>query len=399
MSQKRILFLGGSSAQIPIINEAKQRGMYVITCDYLPNNPGHKLADEYHNISTIDPEGILNLAKRINVDFVVAYASDPAAPTAAYVSEILGLPGNSYKSVRILTAKDLFREFQTKNGFNAPKAISIYPNDLVYEKVNILQFPIIVKPTDSSGSKGVIKVDKLINIQPAINYAFSFSRNNRIIAEEFIDNEIADLHGDGFVIDGNLVFSCLGDHIYNSKSNPFNPIGTLWPSKIDHNIIVKANNDVARLIKLVGFKNGPINIEARVNREGMLYIMEIGPRSGGHFVPNAIKYCTGFNMVKATIDLQIGEEILLPKNKKKYSAYYAINSDEDGVLEQLKISVELKQYVREFHQYVKLGEKVKSFQGANYAIGIVLLVFNEREEMDYYISNISRFISIEIEKS
>ena len=114
MSQKKILFLGGAYPQIPIIKEAKNRGWYTITCDYLPNNPGHKLADEYHNISTTDFEGILNLAKKIKPDFVVAYASDPAAPTAAYVSEKLGLPGNSFQSVQVLAEKDLFRSFPPK---------------------------------------------------------------------------------------------------------------------------------------------------------------------------------------------------------------------------------------------------------------------------------------------
>src|SRR5690554_5161638 len=103
---KRILFLGGAYAQIPIIKEAKTRGWYIITCDYLPDNPGHKLADEYYNVSTTDYNGILNLAEKVKPDFVVAYASDPAAPIAAYVSEQLGLPGNSFESVKLLSEKD-----------------------------------------------------------------------------------------------------------------------------------------------------------------------------------------------------------------------------------------------------------------------------------------------------
>ncbi|MFO7841296.1 MAG: hypothetical protein R6V48_03935, partial [Fidelibacterota bacterium] len=123
LDKKRVLFLGAAYAQMPIIREAKNRGWYVITCDYLPDNPGHKLADEYYNVSTTDFEGVLYLAKKVKPDFVLAYASDPAAPTAAWVSEQLGLPNNNYKSVQLLSEKDLFRKFLAQNGFNTPKAV------------------------------------------------------------------------------------------------------------------------------------------------------------------------------------------------------------------------------------------------------------------------------------
>lgn len=109
---KRILFLGGAPTQIPPIKYALEQGHYVITCDYLPENPGHKLAHEYHDVSTTDKEAVLALAKSLNIDGIVAYASDPAAPTAAYVSENLGLPGNPYESVE----NDDFILIVTMNG-------------------------------------------------------------------------------------------------------------------------------------------------------------------------------------------------------------------------------------------------------------------------------------------
>jgi len=80
MRQKRILFLGASHFQIPPIKYAKQQGHYVITCDYLPENPGHQFADEYHNVSTTDKEAVLKLSEDLGVDGIVAYASDPASP-------------------------------------------------------------------------------------------------------------------------------------------------------------------------------------------------------------------------------------------------------------------------------------------------------------------------------
>ena len=91
--------------------KSKELGHYVITCDYLPRNPGHKFSDKYYNTSTRDKEKILEIAKENNADGIIAYASDPAAPTAAFVSEKLNLPGNSYNSVNTLARKDLFRNF------------------------------------------------------------------------------------------------------------------------------------------------------------------------------------------------------------------------------------------------------------------------------------------------
>ena len=119
---KKILMLGGAKQQIPIIKTAKDMGYYVITCDYEPENPGHKLADEYYNVSTTDLDGVLELAKRLKIDGIIAYASDPAAPTAAYVAEKMGLPGNPYESVKLCTEKDLFRTFLKEHGFNCPQA-------------------------------------------------------------------------------------------------------------------------------------------------------------------------------------------------------------------------------------------------------------------------------------
>lgn len=393
--QKRVLFLGGAYAQVPIIQEAKDRGWYIITCDYLPGNPGHKLADEYYNVSTTDFQGVLELAKKVNPDFVIAYASDPAAPTAAYVSDKLGLPGNTYNSVKLLSEKDLFRNFLLNNGFNAPRSVSII-NENDFENVRFLSFPIMIKPTDSSGSKGVAKIDNISQLSKAVKYAKSFSRNNRIIAEEYIESYGPQIHGDGFVIDGELIFHYLGDHHYNKAINPFVPYSTTWPSIQEKHIISKIEEELNRAISLSGFKNGAINIEVRTTESGEIFIMEIGPRSGGNFVPQVVKYATNFDMINATLDFYENKDVTIPKINAKYSAYYVLHNDIDGILKRITISDEIQNKIKEFHQYVKPGEKVNSFQGANAAIGVLLLIFSSQKEMDYYIKNMDRYVKVVI---
>lgn len=396
MSNLRVLFLGGAYSQVPIIKEAKCRGWYIIICDYLPDNPGHKYADEYYNVSTTDFEGVLKVAKKTKPDFIIAYASDPAAPTASWVSEQLGLPGNSYNSVQILAEKDLFRNFLKRNGFNTPNAISV-GNDKEIKQVEELAFPVIVKPTDSSGSKGVTKVDNKKDIKPAIDYALQFSRNGRIIIEEFIDNDLGDIHGDGFVYSNELVFSYLGDHIYNKVTNKYNPCGTIWPSKLDKAFIDEIEYDLKRLIKLSGFKFGAINIEARYSSNKKFYIMEVGPRSGGHFVPQAINYSSGFDMVSALMDSYEGKPVKIPDNLFLPSAYYALHTDNEGILKEIIIRNEIKPFIKEYHQYKKIGDNVSSFQGASAALGIVVLQFNSIEEMEFYIENMDKYIEIKVD--
>lgn len=393
---KKALFLGGAYAQIPILKEAKARGWYIITCDYLPENPGHKLADEYYNLSTTDREKVFELAKKIKPDYVIAYASDPAAPVAAYVSEKLGLPSNSYASVEILSEKDKFRSFLAEHGFNVPKYLGVRGTAVDFEKLKQLQFPVIVKPTDSSGSKGVSKVETVAEIPQAVEYALQFSRNQRIIIEEFIEAKTKQLHGDAFVQDGELVFCYLGEHLYNASVNPFVPYSTTWPANIEHSAMQRVEQELSKAIKLSGFKVGAVNIEVRTTQQDAIYIMEIGPRSGGNFVPQVTQYSTGFDMVNAILDAYEEKAIVSSQPKQHPSAYYVVHTGSSGTLSSLRISKELTPFIKEFHQYVKEGGAVKSFQGANAAIGIVLLTFPSVAIMQNMLDRMDDLIKVQL---
>ena len=117
---KKLLLLGAMQMHIPIIKRAKEKGIYVITCDYIPENEGHKYADECFFDSTTDINAVYNIAKRCNVEGIMTFNSDPAAISAAYIAEQLRLPGSGYNAVKIMSEKDLFRKFLSENGFNVP---------------------------------------------------------------------------------------------------------------------------------------------------------------------------------------------------------------------------------------------------------------------------------------
>ena len=158
---KKLMLLGGLRYLIPVIKAAHKLGCHVITVDYLPDNPAHRYSDEYYNVSIVNEEEITNLAKKLKIDGIMSFACDPGVTTAAYVANSMGLPGSPYESVCILQNKDKFRAFLQENGFSVPKARSYNELQAIYEDISSFKMPVIMKPTDSAGSKGVTRIDNI----------------------------------------------------------------------------------------------------------------------------------------------------------------------------------------------------------------------------------------------
>ena len=206
--QKKLLLLGGLRYLLPVIEAAHKLGIYVITCDYIPDNIAHKYSDEYHNVSIVDKEAVLNLAKELKIDGIMSFAVDPGVVTASYVQNKMGLPSfGPYESVCILQNKDKFRAFLNANGFNVPKARAFASIKEALGAKDWYPWPVIVKPTDSAGSKGVSRVDRYENLKPAIENAFKHSISGRVIVEQFIEKQGCSSDSDCFSLDGRLVFT------------------------------------------------------------------------------------------------------------------------------------------------------------------------------------------------
>ena len=184
---KKLLILGGDHFAIPVVEAAKKQGYYVITCDYLPDNVAHKYSDEFANFSTTDKEGILAFARDKEIDGLCTF-TDSGVVTTAYVQHHLGLPSiGPLESVEILQNKDRFRSFLSKHNFNVPQAKGFDSVDSAMSESYWFPWPVIVKPTDSAGSKGVTRVDRVEDLKSALEYAMNFSASGRVIVEEFIE--------------------------------------------------------------------------------------------------------------------------------------------------------------------------------------------------------------------
>lgn len=399
--QKKVLLLGGSHFQVPSVKKAKELGYYTITCDYLPDNPGHKYADEYHNVSTTDKEAVLKLAKDLKIDGIVCYASDPAAPTAAYVAEKMGLPGQPYKSVEILSNKDLFRKFLTENNFNVPRARGYCSVDEAIKDFSNFKLPVMVKPVDSSGSKGVTKISDIKNLESAIKYALNFSRNKRFIIEEYVEKFGYQIAGDGFSVDGKLVFRCFANEHFNLKAgNPFVPIGESWPYNMPMHIHDKIHNETQRLLDLLGMKTGAYNFDVRIDKDENVILMELGPRNGGNLIAQVIEYATGVDTVKYTIEAAMGKDCsdLKMVEPNGFWSCFMVHSKKAGILKSVEFSDEFKKNnIVEFEMMYNKGDKVDSFNGSNGTLGTMILKYSSMDEMLTKMDNMDDFVKVVVE--
>ncbi len=394
---KKLLILGAMQMHIPLLKRAKERGIYTITCDYIPENEGHRYADEAHFDSTTDFEAVLKLASDLNVDGIMTFNSDPAALTAAYVGEQLGLPNSGFDAVKIMSEKDLFRDFLAANNFNCPKHSSYTSLEELNIELPGFKFPVVIKPVDSSGSKGVTVAYSVDDVEIVFNRAIAYSRSKRVIVEEYISLKGNQFHGDGMIIDGKLSYCCLGDHHFNASINNIVPISTTFPSSHSEDEVLAVQSEVDRFIQAVGFKQGGINIEARIAQDGKVYLIEVGARNGGNFTPIVIQYATGYNFIDVALSLSLG----LPVEKQTVVdnglwGYLILHSEKEGTLGSLTLSEELESICINKYIYLNPGDKVLSFKGANAALGVILVKFIDKEHKDIIIEKFNSLYKINL---
>lgn len=396
--QKRLLLLGGSRYILPIIEAAKKLGIYTITCDYLPDNIAHKYSDEYCNVSIIDKDAVLEAAKKLQVDGVMSFACDPGVATAAYVAEKLGLPScGSYESVSILQNKGLFRKFLTEHGFNVPAAKGYTRIEDALREVDLFHWPVIVKPTDSAGSKGVTRVDDPKELEKSIRYALSFSHCDEFIIEDFLQKVGHSSDTDSFSVNGELKFVSFSAQRFDEDAgNPYTPSAYSWPATISQEHQQELTGEIQRLLKLLNMKTSIYNIETRECTDGKAYIMELSPRGGGNRLAEMLRYATGVDMITNAVRAAVGMEVV-DVEQKPYNGCWAeiiLHSAKAGVFDSLWISDEIAGNVVERDLWIGSGDEVGDFSGANEAIGTLVLKFDTQERLQEVLADQSRYIKV-----
>ena len=395
---KKLMLLGGMRYLIPVIEAAHKLGVYVITCDYLPNNIAHKYSDEYCNVSILEKDKVLEKAKELKIDGILSFACDPGVVTAAYVAEKMGLPSSGpYESVEILQNKGKFRKFLTENNFNVPVAKQYTDIETALNDIEMFNWPVIVKPTDSAGSKGVTKVEEKEKLKDAIKYALKFSHSNEFIIEDFLEKVGDSSDCDSFSIDGKLNFVSFSAQKFDENcENPYTPAAYTWPTSISKIHQEELTNEIQRLLRLLNMKNSIYNIETRECTNGKAYIMECSPRGGGNRLAEMVRYMTGVDMITNIVKVALGMEPddIKQQEIKDNWAEIILHSEKEGTFEKLWISDEISSNIVENDLWIEAGTKVGGFAGANEAIGTLVLKFDSQKQMDEVLNNQEKYIKV-----
>jgi len=333
MKNKKIAIIGASYLQLPLIEEAKKEGMVTYVFAWEAGDPGEKAADFFFPISIVEKELILEKCIEIGIDGICSIASDLAMVTVNYVAEKMNLCGNSIHTTCLSTNKYMMRNAFFENGDPSPRYIEVTENsDLAGV---LLQFPVIVKPTDRSGSRGVSKVESKKEIQNAVAKALAQSFEKKAVIEEYVEGEEYSVEYISFR--GKHHFVALTQK-YTTGNPHFIEVAHLQPADVSEEIIVRIRRIVEHALDSLGIQNGASHSEIKINGDNIT-IIEIGGRMGGDMIgSHLVPLSTGYDYVKAVIAVALGIEPDKPSYREhKYAAIrYVIDENDLDIFHLIK---------------------------------------------------------------
>jgi biotin carboxylase len=266
--------------------------------------------------------------------------------------------------------------------------------------VSFFNWPVIVKPVDSAGSKGVTRVDDPKDLEAAIDHALEESHNGHFIVEDFLELQGYQSSADCFSVDGKLVYADYSDQLFDKNAeNPYTPSIEIWPSSMPQEHQDYLTSEIQRLLKLLHCGTGFYNIESRVCKNGKPYIMEVSPRAGGNRIAELQRIGTGIDLIEAEVCKAVGDEIksISMPHYVGYYVNYIVHSNKDGIFERAIIDENfMEKHVIEAEIRVNKGDHVETFKGANNAIGTLFLHFEKREQLEHSIAHQNEWLQIEV---
>lgn len=403
----KILILGGGLQQLPAIRKAHELGLTVLLADYLPDVPGRREADQSFLVSTRDRDKILELAGKEGVDGILAFASDPAEETAAYVAEKIGLPGGMYAAAGILGNKRKFREFLAMHRIPAPRHFPMeYPE-------SDLPYPVVVKPLDSSGSKGVtiLRSYDAGRLLRAYQVAVSCSLSGQAMAEEYIAYGYRHLiGGDVIVRGGNVILYGLMDCIREDGKNLV-PCGKIYPCGAGEEVKVRIARIMQTVIRELSITDAEMNVEFIAGKDGEVYPIEIALRCGGNGIPQLLSDATGIDWIREEVQRTLRRTNSQNANSLKASMFtgkfvpadlhgiyatYNLHANQPGMYAGYELHPELSGHLYREDIFRRKGETVGTYENASGIIGILYFHFASRAEAETYLYDMSWYLQVHV---
>ena len=282
------------------------------------------IADFYYPISIIEKEEILKICHKVGINGICTIASDVAAPTVAYVANKLGLVGNDYEAAIRANNKFLMREAFMKKEVPCPKYMMIshdsFNEESTKEDLLNLEYPIIVKPSDRSGSLGVTKVTNYLNLLDAIKYAMNLSFKHQVMIEEFIEGREISTE---FISYNGVHYPLQITDKVTTGAPHFVELEHHQPSSLSNELFSTIYSITDRALSAIGITNGASHAEYKITKNGRIVIMEIGGRMGGDFIgSDLVMLSTGYDFLKGVIDVALGRFDTPIKTISKSSGVY-----------------------------------------------------------------------------
>jgi len=391
--KKTLLILNGSHSEIPLIQSAKSLGFHVITTGNNPELIGHRYSDEYCFADYSDQTAVMEIARRRQVDAVCACSNDFGILTASYVSEKLGLPGHdAYETTKILHQKDLFKKFSMEYEIPTPYAEGFDDPDKALASIGKRKSPLIIKPIDMSGGKGVSVVHHHEECLEAVKTAFSLSHSGRIVIEDFIEGTQHSFST--FIANGRVVFY-FSDNEY-SYLNPFFVSTSAAPAVNVHQVADGLIQNIEKISKVLSLKDGIFHIQYLYSNK-KAYILEITRRCSGDLYPYPVDYSTGLDWAGWIVRAETGMDCSgFPSvTQKGFCGRHCIMSAKNGIMKHIVIDKQIEENIYDKLIWLKKGDRISNYLADK--AGVVLLKYGSMDEMLDKTARINQLIYMEIE--
>lgn len=366
---RKILILGASIYQVPLIKKAKEMGLRTIVVSYAGNYPGFEIADKSYYVDTTNSDQVLKIAKKEKIDGICTTGTDVPMVTLGRISDKLNLIGITEYSGVVSTDKLKMKERFIKYGVRTAKFIKISINEKIREKISNLKTPIIFKAVDSSGSRGIFMVNDFNQVNDAIKTVKANTKRNYFIAEEFIKG--MEFGAQAFVYKNKIKFILPhGDFIFRGDANV--PIGHFIPLKLKESIIEDLGIQLKKAIRSLKLDNCAINADF-ILKDGRIFILEIGARAGGTCLPDLVSIYYNFDYYQAIIKTAIGEKPYFSFKSKQPNASILIFSDKTGIIKCIENINTFDEGIVDIKFDYNIGEEVRKFNVGPDRIGHVIV--------------------------
>ena len=365
MKRKKLMILGAGVYQEPLIRTALNLDLEIHIASLPGNYPGIKIAPNFHPIDVTDQQAILNLCQQLEIDGILTTATDICIPTIGLVVDSMQLAGTGYESGYACMDKSIMKKKFVEWKVPTAKYLDIKNQNDAINFFSEIDGPCVIKATDSSGSRGIIRVNEIEEISDAFEEALANSKNQTVLIEEWITGE--EFGAQAVVIDGELVLTMIHSDVTTSPPRKM-PIGHGCPHPEEKRLFEKTEVAIKHAIQALEIKDGICNVDLIDTSNGPMLI-EIAARMGGTCLPEVCGEYWGVDMYQLAIEIALGKKPMIPQNPcGKPSFAHVIFSEKEGILQSMGTMQENLEWIFD----IQLGDEVKRFEGGNDRYGHVI---------------------------